>query len=56
MTPAAVGLPEHRPGVVAYADVNFALVAQMLERAPMSGWTAHEPCPVPPAGLDIGYN
>ena len=52
------GPAEHRPGAwFAYADVNFALVAQMLER--LSGERfdiVMRDVLFRPLGLDIGYN
>ncbi len=52
------GPAEHRPGAwFAYADVNFALVAQMLER--LSGERfdiVMRDALFRPLGLDIGYN
>jgi len=52
------GPTEHRPGDwFAYADVNFALVAQMLERAAGERFDLHlRRALFQPLGLDIGYN
>jgi CubicO group peptidase (beta-lactamase class C family) len=52
------GPAEHRPGDwFAYADVNFALVAQMLERAAGERFDLHmRRVLFAPLGLDIGYN
>ncbi|HEY2356854.1 MAG TPA: serine hydrolase domain-containing protein [Phenylobacterium sp.] len=52
------GPPEHRPGGwFAYADVNFALVAQMLERRSGERFDLHmRRVLFEPLGLDIGYN
>jgi CubicO group peptidase (beta-lactamase class C family) len=52
------GPPEHRPGDwFAYADVNFALVAQMLERRAQERFDLHMTRVLfQPLGLDIGYN
>jgi len=52
------GPPEHAPGTwFAYADVNFALVAQMLERRTGERFDLHmNRVLFRPAGLDIGYN
>ncbi|WP_309603810.1 serine hydrolase [Phenylobacterium sp.] len=49
---------EHRPGVwFAYADVNFALVAQMLERRACQRFDmVMREALFRPMGLDIGYN
>ena len=52
------GPPEHRPGNwFAYADVNFALVAQILERRSGERFDlAMRAALFQPLGLDIGYN
>jgi CubicO group peptidase (beta-lactamase class C family) len=52
------GSPEHRPGDwFAYADVNFALVAQILERRTGQRFDlAMCTALFQPLGLDIGYN
>lgn len=52
------GPAEHRPGDwFAYADVNFALVAQMLERASGERFDLHlNRVLFRPLGLDVGYN
>ena len=52
------GPPEHRPGDwFAYADVNFALVAQMLERRTGERFDlCMRRALFAPLGLDIGYN
>lgn len=52
------GPPEHAPGAwFAYADVNFALVAQMLERRTGERFDRHMSRALfRPLGLDIGYN
>jgi D-alanyl-D-alanine carboxypeptidase len=52
------GPAEHRPGDwFAYADVNFALVAQMLERRACERFDAvMRSALFEPLGLDIGYN
>lgn len=52
------GPPEHRPGDwFAYADVNFALVAQMLERRTGERFDLHmRRVLFEPLSLDIGYN
>jgi CubicO group peptidase (beta-lactamase class C family) len=52
------GPAEHRPGEwFAYADVNFALVAQMLERRANERFDLHMSRVLfRPLGLDIGYN
>jgi len=52
------GPAEHRPGDwFAYADVNFALVAQMLERLSGERFDRHlRRVLFAPLGLDIGYN
>jgi CubicO group peptidase (beta-lactamase class C family) len=52
------GPAEHRPGDwFAYADVNFALVAQMLERRTGERFDLHMTRVLfRPLGLDIGYN
>jgi CubicO group peptidase (beta-lactamase class C family) len=52
------GPAEHRPGEwFAYADVNFALVAQMLERRTGERFDLHmNRVLFRPLGLDIGYN
>jgi CubicO group peptidase (beta-lactamase class C family) len=52
------GPPEHRPGGwFAYADVNFALVAQMLERASGERFDRHmHKVLFRPLRLDAGYN
>jgi CubicO group peptidase (beta-lactamase class C family) len=52
------GPAEHRPGDwFAYADVNFALVAQMLERASGEQFDRHlHRVLFRPLDLDIGYN
>jgi len=52
------GPPGHRPGAwFAYADVNFALVAQMLERLTGERFDRRLTRVLfKPLGLDIGYN
>ena len=52
------GPAEHRPGDwFAYADVNFALVAQLLERASGERFDLHmRRVLFAPLGLDVGYN
>ena len=52
------GPPEHRPGAwFAYADVNFALVAQMLEKRACERFDiVMRDALFRPLGLDIGYN
>ena len=52
------GPPQHRPGDwFAYADVNFALVAQMLERRACERFdVTMRTALFAPLGLDIGYN
>jgi CubicO group peptidase (beta-lactamase class C family) len=52
------GPAEHRPGDwFAYADVNFALVAQMLEKAAGERFDLHLGRVLfQPLGLDIGFN
>ena len=52
------GPAEHRPGDwFAYADVNFALVAQMLEKLTCDRFDiAMRDALFRPLGLDIGYN
>jgi len=52
------GPVEHRPGDwFAYADVNFALIAQLLERIAERRFDLHMRQVVfEPLGLDIGYN
>jgi CubicO group peptidase (beta-lactamase class C family) len=52
------GPAEHRPGDwFAYADVNFALVAQMMERRTGERFDLHMSRALfGPLGLDIGYN
>lgn len=52
------GPPEHQPGEwFAYADVNFALVAQILERRTGERFdVAMRTALFRPLGLDIGYN
>jgi CubicO group peptidase (beta-lactamase class C family) len=52
------GPPEHRPGDwFAYADVNFALVAQILERRTGERFDRHMTRVLfEPLKLDIGYN
>lgn len=52
------GPTEHRPGDwFAYADVNFALVAQMLERLSGERFDRHMGAALfRPLGLHIGYN
>jgi CubicO group peptidase (beta-lactamase class C family) len=52
------GPPEHRPGDwFAYADVNFALIAQILERRTGERFDLHMRRRLfQPLGLDIGYN
>jgi CubicO group peptidase (beta-lactamase class C family) len=52
------GPPEHRPGEwFAYADVNFALVAQILEQLTAERFDRHmRRALFQPLGLDIGYN
>ena len=52
------GPPEHRPGDwFAYADVNFALVAQILERRACERFdVVMRTALFEPLGLDIGYN
>jgi CubicO group peptidase (beta-lactamase class C family) len=52
------GPAEHAPGDwFAYADVNFALVAQMLERRAKERFDLHMTRVLfRPLGLDIGYN
>jgi CubicO group peptidase (beta-lactamase class C family) len=52
------GPAEHRPGDwFAYADVNFALVAQMLERLSGERFDRYlRQALFAPLGLDIGYN
>jgi D-alanyl-D-alanine carboxypeptidase len=52
------GPAEHRPGDwFAYADVNFALVAQILERRANDRFDLHvRRVLFEPLGLDIGYN
>jgi CubicO group peptidase (beta-lactamase class C family) len=52
------GPPEHRPGAwFAYADVNFALVAQLMERLTGERFDTHmRKALFQPLGLDIGYN
>lgn len=52
------GPAEHAPGAwFAYADVNFALVAQMIERASGERFDLHmRRALFAPLGLDIGYN
>jgi len=52
------GPPAHRPGDwFAYADVNFALVAQMLERLTGQRFDlAMRSALFAPLGLDVGYN
>jgi CubicO group peptidase (beta-lactamase class C family) len=52
------GPPEHSPGDwFAYADVNFALVAQMLERASGERFDRHmHRVLFRPLDLDVGYN
>lgn len=52
------GPPEHRPGDwFAYADVNFALIAQMLERRAGERFDRHvRRVLFEPLGLDVGYN
>ena len=52
------GPPDRRPGdVFAYADVNFALVAQMLEKRACERFDiVMRDALFRPLGLDIGYN
>lgn len=52
------GAPNRRPGEwFAYADVNFALVAQMIERLSGRRFDLYMAQTLfAPAGLDIGYN
>ena len=52
------GPADHAPGAwFAYADVNFALVAQMLERAAGERFDLHvRRVLFQPLGLDIGFN
>ena len=52
------GPAEHRPGAwFAYADVNFALIAQILERLTGERFDRHMGRVLfQPLGLDIGYN
>lgn len=52
------GPAEHRPGAwFAYADVNFALVAQLMERLTGERFDVHmQRALFRPLGLDIGYN
>jgi CubicO group peptidase (beta-lactamase class C family) len=52
------GPTEHRPGDwFAYADVNFALIAQILERRTGERFDLHmRRALFQPLGLDIGYN
>ena len=52
------GSAEHRPGTwFAYADVNFALLAQMMERRTGTRFDRHmQHALFQPLGLDIGYN
>ncbi|MGZ3404618.1 MAG: serine hydrolase domain-containing protein [Phenylobacterium sp.] len=52
------GPAEHAPGAwFAYADVNFALVAQMIERASGERFDLHmRKALFAPMDLDIGYN
>ena len=52
------GPSEHAPGAwFAYADVNFALVAQIIERASGERFDLHmRKALFAPMGLDVGYN
>ena len=52
------GPAEHRPGAwFAYADVNFALVAQLMEHLTGERFDLHmRKALFQPLGLDIGYN
>ena len=52
------GPAEHRPGAwFAYADVNFALVAQLMEHLTGERFDIHmRKALFQPLGLDIGYN
>ncbi len=52
------GPPEHRPGSwFAYADVNFALIAQLMEQLTTERFDLHmQKALFQPLGLDIGYN
>ena len=52
------GPAEHRPGAwFAYADVNFALIAQLMEQLTGERFDLHmRKALFQPLGLDIGYN
>ena len=52
------GPAEHAPGAwITYADVNFALIAQIIERASGERFDLHmRRALFAPLGLDIGYN